>query len=200
MVLSDFAKSIEDFFKAFDSERNLYFERRPCQYDRFPDIDPKRVVKPDSLIKAFGSMFLREPERATRNYKSLEDRVGKDIFVEGHRIEQYYLSAYALFRVDKMYTSRRIEGKFSPARFHLLLAMRLLVNAAPLPRPNSREMKSLCETMCERLWDNTKATELIMRAVSVIEDVAAGNYQRDNIRTQPFTEKVIERCTQLSSK
>ena len=68
--------------------------------------------------------------------------------------------------------------------------MRLIANPDPLPRMNANEMGRYCETIKGILW-GSDADDLCARAVSLIEEVAEGNFDRDNIRTQPFTEKVI---------
>jgi hypothetical protein len=48
----------------------------------------------------------------------------------------------------------------------------------------------------ETLWDANRADELLGRAAAVVEKAAAGNFNRDDIRTEPFTSKVIEYCQQ----
>lgn len=47
----------------------------------------------------------------------------------------------------------------------------------------------------ETLWATDKADELILKAAAVISKAAAGNFERDNIWTEPFTQKVIEYST-----
>jgi len=58
------------------------------------------------------------------------------IFLEGHKLEPYYASAYGLYRLDWLFRneSTRFASKYKPARFHVLLAARLLINKADLPR------------------------------------------------------------------
>jgi hypothetical protein len=72
--------------------------------------------------------------------------------------------------------------------------MRLLGNPGSLPQVNSHDMMRYCETLIEILSDSNRADELIGRAVKAVDFVAAGDFQRDTIRTEPFTEKVIEYC------
>jgi hypothetical protein len=193
-ALTEFAKSLEEFFKTFPNGRKLYYERRSRQYDSLIGIQKIRIVTPPNLIRAFAAMFLEEPHRTTRNYAALREKVGQEIFVEGHKLEPYYLSAWALYRLEALFRSGRLEAKYKPARFHILLAVRILANHAQPPRMNSHDMETYCSALTESLCDTTRADDLILRAARAIDDVAAGNFHRDNIRTEPFTKRVIAYC------
>ena len=136
------------------------------------------------------------PHQTTRRYKSLKDRIGKDIFAKGQKLEPYYVAALALYKLEVNFRTQRIDSKLKAARFHILLAMRLLANPDQLPRMNANEMERYCKVITDILWHSVKADELCARAATLVEKVAEGNFDRDNIRTQPFTEKVISRCNE----
>ncbi|MDP2673508.1 MAG: AIPR family protein [Dehalococcoidia bacterium] len=190
-ALQEFSKTLELFCQAFtDAQHKLYYERRTRQYHRLP-IEKTRIVTPANMIKAYAAMFLAEPHRTTRNYAALKAKVGTEIFVQGHRMEPYYAAAYALYKLEFLFRTGRLEAKYKPARFHILLAARSLANPDRLPPANSHEMERYCKTIMAILWDPTKADELIITAAKVVDSVAAGNFHRDNIRTEPFTKKVV---------
>ncbi|WP_164929046.1 AIPR family protein [Gloeobacter violaceus] len=193
-ALQEFPKELELYFQSFPDSHKLYYERRSRQYDRL-SIEKTRIVVPSNLVKAVAAMFLGEPHRTTRNYGAISSKVSKDIFVKGHKMEPYYTAALCLYKLEYVFRNRRLEPKYKPARFHILLAARMLVNSDPLPQWNSREMERYCNPIMEILWDGVKADELMTRAAAIIDEVAADNFHRDNIRTEPFTRKVVERCT-----
>jgi len=192
-AMQDFPKELELFFKAFPDPYKLYYERRSRQYDRL-DLEKTRIVLPPNMIRAFAAMFLDEPHRTTRNYAALASKVGKEIFVKGHRHEPYYTAAFALYKLEYIFRSQRLEPKYKPARFHILLAARILGNQDPLPRMNSHDMERYCKKIIDTLWETSKCDDLIVRAAKIVDQAAAGNFHRDNIRTEPFTEKVIAYC------
>jgi len=189
-ALQEFSKNLEVFCQAFPEQHRLYYERRTRQYHRLA-IEKTRIVTPASMIKSYAAMFLAEPHRATRSYAALKAKVGTEIFVKGQRMDPYYTAAYALYKLEFLFRNGRLEAKYKPARFHILLAARLLANPASLPRDNSHEMERFGKKINDRLWDSAKAEELIARAAQVIDAAAAGNFDRDNIRTEAFTRKVI---------
>jgi hypothetical protein len=55
-------------------------------------------------------------------------------------------------------------------------------------------MERYCTDLMEMLWDTDKADNLISRAVAIVDKAAAGGFDRDKIRADPFTKRVIEEC------
>jgi hypothetical protein len=148
-----------------------------------------------NLIKAFASMFLNEPHRATRNYSALKAKVGAEIFVKGHKYDPYYTAGYALYRLENLFKTKLTTPR--PARFHMLMAIRLLGNPAVLPKFNSREMERYCAKLNEILWDSTEAERLFGRAADMVEKAMGPKIDRDSIRSVGVTERVLELCREF---
>jgi hypothetical protein len=189
-ALQEFPKQLEAFFQAFPNQQKLYYERRSRQYARLTEIEKTRIITQPNVIKAFAGMFLDEAHRTTRNYSGLKGKVGKEIFGKGHRMEPYYVAAYALYRLEYLFRNNKLDAKYKPARFHILLALRILANPDKVPTFNSHEMEKYCKEIMELLWDSPKADESLIGAAAIVGTAAAGDFNRDNIRTEPFTKKV----------
>lgn len=194
LALNDFPKKIERYFATFDEPRRLYYERRSHQYSTTAGIEKIRIITMPNLIRAYASFVLEEPHRTTRNFRALIDKVGTEIFAANHRLEPYYASAVGLYRLEYLFKRGIIDAKYKPARHHLLLAARLLAMGQRPPLPNSREMARWSEDLIDAFWDIERSETLYRSAVRIVDAAAAGDYHRDNIRTQPFTEEVIRRC------
>lgn len=191
-ALTEFAEKLESYFQTFQDQRKLYYERRSRQYAHL-QLQNSKITTHGNLVRAVASMFLEIPHQTTRSYKSLKERIGRDMFVEGHRLEPYYVAAFALYRLET-YFKGIVDTKLKPARFHVLLAVRILSNPAALPRMNSHDMDRYCNAIMQLLWDNASSEDLFKRAADAVAEVAAGNYHRDNIRTQPFTDQIMRKC------
>jgi hypothetical protein len=140
-------------------------------------------------------MYLNEPHRTTRNYSALKSKVGNEIFGKAHRMEPYYAAAFALYKLEYLFRSGKLEPKYKPARFHILLATRLLGNpGANLPRMNAKDMETYCQPILSALWDGAKSDELITNAAMAVEAAVDGDFNRDIIRTEPTTRKVMAVC------
>ena len=197
LALNDFQKNLEVFFASFEEGRRLLYERRSKQYNTVPGIEKTRIVTLSNLIRAYAALVLEERHRTTRNFRALLDSVGTAIFASDHRLEPYYLAASALYRLEYLFRNGEVDAQFKAARYHILMAIRLLGSPRRPPRSNSHEMARFCEELLEVLWNPTEASALVRNAVDVVNDVAAGNLHRDNIRTQPFTDQVARRCRQI---
>jgi hypothetical protein len=192
-ALEDFAKSLEQYFLAHDApHEKLYYERRAGQYES-QALEKTRIVTHRELVKAFGSMFLNEPHGATKSYGSFKTRVGKDMFAKGHRMEPYYTAALASYRLEFMFRNERIDPRYKAARYHILLAIRLIEAGDVVPPMGSNKMEVYANKIIGPLRDTPEAS--ILKAVETINQVSKGNLDRDNVRTEAFTKGVIQLLT-----
>ena len=192
-ALSDFPKTLEVYFPTFEGRRKLYYERRSRQYSGVAGIEKVRVITMTHLVRAFAAMFRALPHRTTRNYKALLRGIGTDIFNKEHRQELYYTAAFAHYRLEFLFRSQVLHAELKPARYHLLLTYRILITGEELPPMNSREMARQCEKLMASLWDDDTSRATFLSAAEHVRAVAAGNLHRDNIRTEPFTESLLQR-------
>ena len=195
-AITTFARHLEAFFKNFPEGKRLYYERRSRQYDGLP-VEKTRVVLQTNAVRAFAAMFLAEPHNTVRSYKKLSERVGNDIFIHEHKLYPYYTSAYALYLLEFLFRNQKIDSKYKVAEFQILLAVRLLGNKIPTPKWNANAMDKYCETICESLWDSSKADVLFDKALKVIDAVAGASLDRDKLHTLKFTEDLMLHCATL---
>ncbi|OHB80733.1 MAG: hypothetical protein A2Z25_02920 [Planctomycetes bacterium RBG_16_55_9] len=195
-ALSDFPKQLEAYFETFEGRKRLYYERRSRQYSSAEGIEKVRIIDMRTLVRSFAALFLEQPHRTTRNYKALLRSVGTDILNRNHRLEPYYVAAYAHYRLEFLFRNQMMLSQLKPARYHLLLAYRILSSPGDLPRLNSNDMKTLCEGLMETLWDDERSFGLFHSAAEHVVTAAAGNLDRDNIRTEPFTNELLRRLRQ----
>jgi hypothetical protein len=198
-AITEFGRQLEAYFQSMPEGQRLFYERRSRQYDRLP-IEKTRIVVQTNAVRAFAAMFLQDPHSTIRRYKSLSDRVGNDIFVSGHKPDPYYTAAYANYGLEFLWRNYKLDTKYKVARYQILLAFRLLANPEPLPNFNSHKIESYCGPIRALLSDIQKAGEMFERAVQVIDGVAGDQFERDNIHTLTFTEKVIARCKELTGQ
>jgi len=190
-ALDEFPKSLELYFESFPVNHRLYFERRSRQYESTP-VEKVRIITFDGMIKAFAGMFLNEPHRTTRNFKSIKAKLGKEIFAKNQVKDPYYAAALALYRLESAFRGKRLETKFKAARFQILLAIRILIANFDMPAFTANKMQGYCEEIIKELQDQSSADKIVVDAAKLIQHVAGTEFDSDNIRTEPFTQKVIE--------
>lgn len=187
---SDYLKQLEMFFESTPVERRLYLERRSKQHANSP-IERTRVVPFNSLVRAFASLVLSEPHRATRNYKQVLERIPADILSPDHKPSLYLAAASSLYRLEFLFRNGVLDRRFSSAKYHLLLASRLLLRPGTVPPPNGKAAEGWAKTLIDVYWNPAEAEKVFRKAAEDIDQLAGGDLSRDRIRTLPFTEQVL---------
>lgn len=187
---SDYLKHLEMYFDSTPPDRRLFLERRAKQYASSA-VERTRIVPFNGLVRSFASLILGEPHRATRNYKQVLERIPEDILNPTHVPSLYLAAATSLYRLEFLFRNGILDRRFSPAKYHLLLATRLL-GAPPMPTArNGRQADQWAKTLIDLYWDHQEAERLFLAAAADIETLAQGDLSRDRIRTLPFTELLI---------
>jgi hypothetical protein len=187
-AMRDFAKKLEAYFKTFPVETRLYYERRPHQYDSL-DVERLRIITHQNLVRAVGAMFLGLPQITTRRFRQLSAMVGEKMFCDSDKPEPYYVAALALYRLEQLFKDKTIEGKYKAARYQMLLAVRLLIDATPLPPMNANEMSKRCHSMTESLQDESACETIFGQASQIVDDIVP-SLNRDTIRNEPTTKAI----------
>lgn len=187
---TDYLKQLEMYFESAVSDRRLYLERRSKQHTNSA-VERTRIVPFNSLVRSFASVVLNEPHRATRNYKQILERIPQDVLNPTHKPALYLASASALYRLEFLFRNGLLDRRFSPAKYHLLLASRLIAKPRVPSQLNGRDAESWGAALADLYWDATESEKVFKQAATDIDALAGGDLSRDRIRTLPFTEQVL---------
>jgi AIPR protein len=191
-ALSEFQKTLEEYYSTFDGEQRLYYERRSKQYASSSQVEKVRIVTIQQQIRAFVSMFLGEPHRG--HYpRSLSGNVGKTLFSRSHNPDPYFASAFAQYRLEYFFRNRSIDKRFKPARYHLLMAAARILQPEPIPNASANQVKGYCSRLLQQLTDDNKMVNAFKKA-STIVDAARGKSELDRklTKTLPFTRAFVK--------
>ena len=192
LAITDFQKQLELFFRA-QGENSLFYERRSRQYVN-QRIEPRRVVTPIGLVKAFSSMFLEEPHKTARDFGSVLKKVGGDIFGSEHKPDVYFLCAVAYFWIETFL--KRFDPALRVARYQVLLAVRLIHEDAAPPSISSRKAERYVSAMLAKFSDADAAENALKPAFDVVSKLMAGK-SRDLPRTSGFTQSLKDAIEEL---
>lgn len=185
-ALTDFQKTLEQYYNAIQEEHRLYYERRSQQYRSFLDSEDSpekiQIVTVSTQIRAFASMFLDRAHQASRYYGTLLKDVENRIFVNGHFPIAYYVSAYALFRIESFLRKKQIDGRYRAFKYHLLGILRMQIAGTTIPHMTSNQFEKYCEKVRNELWDEAKLTSAVNQVCQVLDEVLLGNYDRDKAK------------------
>lgn len=199
LAITDFQKALEQYYKAIPIEHQLYYERRPGQYRTEADLEKIKIITISSQIKAFASMFLKRAHQASRYPGTLLKDIESKIFVEEHFPIAYYLSAYALFRIDSYLRRHQIDNRYRPFRYHLLSIIRMQVAGIDMPELKANKFEKYCEPLQHVLWDNSQCLLAVQNACGLLDGILSGNYDRDAAKDSTIQIRASERIEATSS-
>lgn len=196
-------KDLEDYFAAQDGPRRLYYERRSKQYSEHEDVEKTRIINRTQLGRAFLAMFLNEPAGVGR-YKALVETRKGELFVDGQPHALYYTAAATYYRIEWLIRNNRIPRSLSPARYHLLAAIRLRLLGPSLQLKNAKAVAADCERVLKVAWNANAAEKLVLDLLPPIKkaidvDAASGVPISELVRTQRFAERVRAEILNLST-
>ena len=199
-ALSGFQKRLEALYDSYPDKKKLYYERRSKQYSAIPGIEKVRIISKSQQIRAFAAMLLDDPHRASRYYSDLQAQVGVKIFNDQHKLESYYLAAYAYYKLEFLFRNGLLPVYYKPARYHLLMAFRYIVGAPDMPAFGANKMETYANALCEVLWSDDAALDAFKKAVSAVDVALDGEtLTRDLVKTQGFTDAVKSAAKALAA-
>jgi hypothetical protein len=138
--LTPFNRKLEDFYQIHEDYR-LYYERRSKQYDIVNTVvDNNKVISPSVQVTCFLGMFLDEPHKTYSYYGKILEENGSRIFVEGHSLYPYYLSAYAFYNFERFRRTGYLDQSIAALQDSLCWFSRLNEFSGLSALPHSTKM------------------------------------------------------------
>ncbi|MFC7935231.1 AIPR family protein [Streptomyces sp. NPDC057387] len=203
-ALETLQKELEAFFEAHPIEKRLYYERRSKQHSSVPGLEKTRIITRPQLVRTYAAMMLDEAWRAGRYYKELQRIRGDDIFAPGDLPDPYYVSAVAAYRLEYFFRNNYVDGKYKPARYQILMAIRHYAEPGPVPSKR-RDLERYCTRLADRLWDAQEGPALVQAVLPIVDAAVRetekdGILDRDTVRTQAFTDLMLKGVGSLRRK
>lgn len=194
-AMSEFQKNLEFYYDTIEGDGKLYYERRSKQYNSDPSIIKRKIITTPIQIKSFSSMFKNEPHRVTSYFSLIVNKIGmvdSGVFEEKHQAEIYYVAGLAFYRLDMLFNSNIIDTKYKKVRYFILMLFRQLVTDEKNPPLNSlRKVEKFAKPIIDILNDNTRAKELFLKAVEIIEKSNIDIDDKHFIKSKGMSEKLI---------
>lgn len=127
-TIKPYHKRLEDFFKSMHLKGyDLYYERRPHQFDDFEDISSNQIVSAPSLIKSFVSVIIEEPHKVHFYYGQILQDYNNEkttlVFDENHHPGLYFISQIIVSKAKEV----AIRHKLNIWHFHIALLIKKIL-------------------------------------------------------------------------
>lgn len=197
-ALSTFQKNLEEYYKTYKGPDSLVYERRTGQY-RDSDIPKNRIVTIPTQIKNVSAMFLNEPSAVSGQYGTVAKRVGNKIFKTSDKLIMYYLSALALYRIENLFKTNKIDKKYRRCRYHAMMLFRIAMSKDSLPKFNQKKMEIYCQRLLDILNNGPECEKVFKGIVDFIvskgDEIEIDN--RKCFERKETTEYLIQKTDEL---
>ena len=176
-VLGEFHKRLERFFISAeaDQDHKLVYERRKRQYAE-AGFSAQNILSLTFLTNSFVSCCLENPVDANDYYGVLLTRHSSKMYVDGHSLWPYLMSATILKEIEKLCIgqARRVLWKF---RFIIALVVRK--GFGPLPSLTNDNAQKIC---AERIIRECRNPTHFLARVLNAEKILAEEIEREGDR------------------
>lgn len=184
-ALSTFQKNLETYYKTYTEPDALVYERRTGQY-RDGNIPKNRIVSIPTQIKTMAAMFLNEPSAVSGQYGTVAKRVGNKIFRTSDRLIMYYVSAMALYKIENLFKTNKIDKIYRRSRYHAMMLFRMVVSNQEMPKFNQRKMELYCQNLLNVLQDNERCEKVF---VGIVDFIVSNGEEIDIFNRKCFERK-----------
>lgn len=202
-VLSDFQRNLELYYAATEGDGKLYYERRAKQYSNDSAVVKNRIITVANQIKSFSATFLQNPHLVTSFFGSIAKKLGSQgstIFKEDHSYAPYYLSGLAFYKIDSLFRSGSIDGRYRKVKFHLLMVFRLLAEDEEVPPLNSpKKMEKYCGSIIQKLLDPQICNDLFKRATEILDESEMDLSDKQHFKQAIMVDKVLDKYKEMAS-
>lgn len=197
-ALTQFQRSLEQYYNSFTGDAKIYYERRAKQYNSDGSVLKSRIITLPYQIKSFAAMFLDEPHNVTSYYGSIVRRLNEgkaSIFGNDHVFSPYYTSSFCFYKLETFFKKGSIDSSYKKVRFHIIMLFRILNSKDQLPPLNSKKMDKYCDNLLEILYDDNKALKAFKKCIEIIDSSGFDKSDKQNLKLVSKTKVLLDFAT-----
>lgn len=195
-ALTQFQRSLEQYYNAYIGDSKIYYERRAKQYNSDNSVLKSKIITVPYQIKSFAAMFLDEPHNVTSFFGTIVRRLNEgkaQIFNNDHAYSPYYTSSFAYYKLESFFRKGSIETSYKKVRFHILMLFRILNEKEEMPPLNStKRMDKYCSELLTILNDEAKALKAFIKCTEIIDSSDFDKSDKQNLKLLSKTKVLID--------
>jgi len=125
-AITQFQKTLEDYYTANKSLDNIYYERRTNQFSNM-SISRNNIIEIKEQLKSFMAMFFDLPHLVAGNIGKVVTQYKDKFFQKDHSPLPYYISGLMSKKWDKFLLENDSYRDFNKYRYHIFMGFRFLV-------------------------------------------------------------------------
>jgi hypothetical protein len=194
LALTQFQRDLEDYYRSVEEACRLYYERRAKQYADQTSLEKGRIISIGTQLKCFASMFIEQPNQASRYQGTLLKSVNKQVFQQNHKPKPYFISALAYYRFEVAILRLPVAEKGIKAfRFYLLLAFRYRFETSVYPGASNKRIDGYCDSLKSKLITPELSKIVFDECCEIVRDaltVLGLKLERDSAKSRALIDEV----------
>lgn len=188
--IKTFHRDLQDYYKAKSASivPAIYYERRSKEYVGNTKVNPWQIVTLAGQIKAYVATKLAQPQSTHRYFGELLESNRDKLFSDLTTLQDYYLSALLVNRIETSYRRGLIRNLHKEFRYHIALLVFEKINTLIT---KDKTYDSLILRTNESAWLDI----LIQDSAKVISEQLKTQpiSPRDAVRSRDFTASILKK-------
>jgi hypothetical protein len=205
-AITQFQKTLEDYYKSNKQVDNLYYERRTNQFAS-AGISRSDIIEIREQLKSFMAMFFDLPHLVAGNIGKIVTDKKDDFFQKEHSPIPYYISGLISTRWDKLLSKHDDLKKFNKYRYHIFMGFRYLVENLQFQPSYLKNYKNYSvkitdnkrENSFDKLLETIRTDDMLLHYLNVAVDVFKKlDYSRPKgAYSNPITREYIKKLQEF---
>jgi hypothetical protein len=140
-AITQFQKTLEDYYKSNQEIDNLYYERRTNQFAA-SGISRDNVIEIREQLKSFMAIFFDLPHLVAGNVGKVVSNHKGNFFQKEHSPIPYYIAGSMSIKWDKFLQKNTFMKEFNKYRYHIFMGFRYIVEDLPFRSDYLKHTKS----------------------------------------------------------
>lgn len=194
-AMSDFQRNLQHYYSAIAGPGKLYYERRAKEFSSDKNVLKRKIITIPIQIKAFSSMFKRNPHMVTTYLGSLVKTMGNEgsnIFEADHQYSPYYLAGLVYYKLDSLFSIGIIDKKYRKVRFYITMLIPMIASSDPIPPFNSqKKTEKYCDPIIEKMNNEHKCKAIFLKAIEIIDRSGAPIEDKQALKSRAMTDQIL---------
>lgn len=184
-AITQFQKTLEDFYNSNKAIDNIYYERRTNQYATMV-LSRYSIIEIKEQLKSFMAMFFDLPHLVAGNIGKVVTQYKDKFFQKEHNPIAYYIAGLISSKWDKLLLSNESYKEFNKYRYHIFMGFRYLVEDLPFqetylktPKNYSIKVEQRRDNSYDKLLAIIRNDEIFKKVIDLtIEIFRKSDYDR----------------------
>jgi hypothetical protein len=142
-------------------------------------------------IKSIASLYYDLPNLATRYFGAVFAELKNKIFQDSHRHLPYFVASFALYELEGLFKSGKIDKKYRKIKYHILTMLKYEIDNGKCPIFGSRKSEAYSQRILDVLQDEELTFKLVSNVIEKIDSLNEDLEDNEVSKSKEFVTKCL---------